>query len=94
MAAQGGGGIMMRALGVSFALALSASATAAQTPPPVGGQVDEHGCLNPAGYVWCARERACVRPWEPAETPPPPSGGAASAPAPARDFKERCEVKP
>jgi hypothetical protein len=35
-------------------------------PPPrlIGGDRDAHGCLAPAGYMWCARERACVRPWE------------------------------
>ena len=33
-------------------------------PRPVGGDRDAHGCLAPAGYMWCARERACVRPWE------------------------------
>lgn len=33
-------------------------------PRPIGGDRDAHGCLAPAGYMWCARERACVRPWE------------------------------
>jgi hypothetical protein len=33
-------------------------------PRPIGGDRDAHGCLAPAGYLWCARERACVRPWE------------------------------
>jgi hypothetical protein len=33
-------------------------------PRPIGGDRDTHGCLAPAGYTWCARERACVRPWE------------------------------
>lgn len=36
-------------------------------PPPVravGGERDMHGCLGAAGYVWCGREAACVRPWE------------------------------
>ncbi|MEQ1511384.1 MAG: hypothetical protein ABL934_01755 [Lysobacteraceae bacterium] len=35
-------------------------------PPqrPIGGDRDAHGCLAPAGYAWCARERSCVRPWE------------------------------
>lgn len=33
-------------------------------PRPIGGDRDAHGCLAPAGYTWCARERACVRPWE------------------------------
>ncbi|TXI48084.1 MAG: hypothetical protein E6Q50_12070 [Lysobacter sp.] len=40
--------------------------TAVETPPPraIGGDRDAHGCLAPAGYAWCERERACVRPWE------------------------------
>ncbi|NOT89429.1 MAG: hypothetical protein HOP03_14790 [Lysobacter sp.] len=33
-------------------------------PRPIGGDRDAHGCLAPAGYTWCARERDCVRPWE------------------------------
>jgi len=34
---------------------------------PVGGDRDTHGCLPSAGYSWCARENACMRPWELAE---------------------------
>jgi hypothetical protein len=30
----------------------------------VGGDRDAHGCIGSAGYVWCARETACVRSWE------------------------------
>lgn len=30
----------------------------------IGGDRDAHGCLTPAGYRWCERESACVRPWE------------------------------
>jgi len=40
-------------------------------PPPApkqakapGSDRDEHGCIGSAGYSWCAREKACVRPWE------------------------------
>lgn len=33
-------------------------------PPPVGADRDAHGCIGSAGYRWCAREQACVRPWE------------------------------
>jgi hypothetical protein len=43
--------------------ALCGSAEAAQGRP-IGGQRDRHGCLGPAGYSWCARERSCVRIWE------------------------------
>ncbi len=31
---------------------------------PIGGQTDEHGCLGPAGYLWCAAKNVCLRPWE------------------------------
>lgn len=30
----------------------------------IGGQRDAHGCLTPAGYTWCEKEKTCVRPWE------------------------------
>jgi hypothetical protein len=30
----------------------------------VGNDRDAHGCIGSAGYVWCAKEQACVRPWE------------------------------
>lgn len=46
------------------------SRTEAPTPAqaaearPIGGDRDAHGCLVAAGYAWCERERACVRPWE------------------------------
>lgn len=30
----------------------------------VGGDRDAHGCIGSAGYTWCARDAACVRPWE------------------------------
>jgi len=35
----------------------------APSPPP-GGDHDEHGCKASAGYMWCAKENTCVRPWE------------------------------
>ncbi|WP_130413568.1 hypothetical protein [Fluviicoccus keumensis] len=30
----------------------------------VGADRDAHGCIGSAGYSWCERESACVRPWE------------------------------
>ncbi len=33
-------------------------------PRAIGGDRDPHGCLVAAGYSWCEREQACVRPWE------------------------------
>jgi Type III secretion system lipoprotein chaperone (YscW) len=40
-----------------------------QVRPPsltggAGSDRDEFGCIRSAGYVWCARENTCVRPWE------------------------------
>jgi hypothetical protein len=29
----------------------------------IGGQMDEHGCLGPAGYSWNESEQLCVREW-------------------------------
>ncbi|MCX9155589.1 hypothetical protein OPU71_05565 [Niveibacterium sp. 24ML] len=42
---------------------LSACATQPPMPRP-GSDQDAHGCRGSAGYAWCAREAACVRPWE------------------------------
>ena len=30
----------------------------------VGSDRDEHGCINSAGYQWCASTGQCERPWE------------------------------
>ncbi len=32
--------------------------------PMAGAARDANGCVDSAGYVWCEREQACVRPWE------------------------------
>ena len=29
----------------------------------IGADRDLHGCIGSAGYAWCLREHACVRPW-------------------------------
>lgn len=29
----------------------------------VGGDMDEHGCIASAGYVWCEPKQKCIRPW-------------------------------
>lgn len=56
---------------ICFALSVLSGCAqqAVPTPPPmpvqrVGGDRDAHGCIGSAGYTWCARETACVRPWE------------------------------
>lgn len=36
----------------------------------VGGERDDHNCLNGAGYVWCETVGDCVRPWT-TDCPPP-----------------------
>ncbi len=33
-------------------------------PQIIGGDTDEHGCLGPAGYSWCAEKNKCLRVWE------------------------------
>jgi hypothetical protein len=42
----------------------TASKAGQATRPPVGADRDAQGCIASAGYTWCAREAACVRPWE------------------------------
>lgn len=32
--------------------------------PMPGSDVDEHGCIGSAGYVWCEPLQECIRPWE------------------------------
>ena len=34
------------------------------TPPIVGGDKDEHGCIGSAGYQWCEVKNKCLRIWE------------------------------
>lgn len=36
----------------------------------VGGDRDGNGCIASAGYQWCEKRSACVRPWEIIETTP------------------------
>jgi len=30
----------------------------------IGGDTDEHGCIGPAGYIWCESKQKCLRVWE------------------------------
>lgn len=32
--------------------------------PIIGGETDEHGCVLPAGYIWCESKQKCLRTWE------------------------------
>ncbi len=48
------------------------SATAETSPSttdktPVGADLDPHGCIRSAGYLWCESTQSCERPWELAE---------------------------
>jgi hypothetical protein len=45
-------------------LLLSLQKGQAQTPPKVGGDKDEHGCISSAGYQWSAIRNECVRIFE------------------------------
>lgn len=38
--------------------------TAFPNDKPIGGDIDEHGCLIAAGYSWCEPLQKCIRPWE------------------------------
>ena len=42
----------------------SASLLESARQPIPGSDRDAHGCIASAGYAWCQREAACVRPWE------------------------------
>ncbi len=44
--------------------AAAATGAPSEQKTAVGGDRDEHGCIASAGYQWCAKENACVRPWE------------------------------
>lgn len=74
---------------LAFAL-LSACATQPKPAPIpvqiVGGDRDVHGCIPSAGYTWCERESACVRPWELA--------AAKKFANDAEAFKQYCSSKP
>ena len=35
-----------------------------KAPLALGADREAYGCIGSAGYTWCAKERACVRPWE------------------------------
>jgi hypothetical protein len=35
-----------------------------ETERLAGADRDNHGCIGSAGYLWCAKENQCTRPWE------------------------------
>jgi hypothetical protein len=58
---------LIAVLGAGHTVASETAGSAASQPKMVGADRDEHGCIGSAGYLWCEREGACVRPWELAE---------------------------
>lgn len=30
----------------------------------IGSDRDRHNCISSAGYLWCAKDKQCTRPWE------------------------------
>ena len=55
---------LIAVLGAGVGVAAETAGTAPNPPAMVGADRDEHGCIGSAGYLWCEREGACVRPWE------------------------------
>ena len=58
---------MKRALILSIFVTALFLTVCAKKPEPqrlVGADKDIHGCIGSAGYLWCAKENLCVRPWE------------------------------
>lgn len=40
-----------------------ATTALSEAPNLIGGQMDSHGCLGPAGFAWNATAGKCMRPW-------------------------------
>ena len=57
-------GVVLVALSVAACASPKPQAPPAAAPIVVGSDRDAHGCKASAGYTWCERENACVRPWE------------------------------
>lgn len=57
-------GVEARVQAAQAAHATPSAPAAGEAVQIVGNDRDEHGCIGSAGYVWCAKENACVRPWE------------------------------
>jgi hypothetical protein len=55
---------LIAVLGACPGVASETRGPAASQAEVVGADRDEHGCIGSAGYLWCEREGACVRPWE------------------------------
>ena len=54
---------------VSLALTTACSQDqSADSQAMPGSDADEHGCIQSAGYSWCAKTESCERPWELAES--------------------------
>jgi hypothetical protein len=59
-------GVVLIAASIAGCASEKPQAAPASTAAPVvvGSDRDAHGCKASAGYRWCERENACVRPWE------------------------------
>ena len=51
-------------LGACSAETPSQPETSGENKSPVGSDRDAHGCIDSAGYSWCAKENECVLSWE------------------------------
>ncbi len=56
--------IAILAIGGGVFIYENKKAEAPELPQIIGGDKDEHGCLGPAGYSWCAKKNKCLRVWE------------------------------
>ena len=72
-------GVVLVALSVAACASPKPQAPPAPAAAPivVGSDRDAHGCKASAGYTWCERENACVRPWELARAKDFETGGDA-----------------
>jgi hypothetical protein len=51
----------------AFMLLIALLMVACQKPETesiAGADRDSHSCIGSAGYLWCAKENQCTRPWE------------------------------
>lgn len=54
----------MKKLTLALMLFLIIACQKAETKKMVGADQDSQGCVGSAGYLWCAKENQCTRPWE------------------------------
>lgn len=42
----------------------ASNASMSSSMPLPGSDRDAHGCIASAGFIWCTKENACVKPWD------------------------------